>query len=68
MENKKPDILDALKKICKEEDDYEICFVSLEKIFKHIAKHEIEEKNNRAVSIKKIIDGIWKETEENEIS
>ncbi|HUS49055.1 MAG TPA: hypothetical protein VMZ91_02765 [Candidatus Paceibacterota bacterium] len=72
MQNKKPEILDALNKACKGEENYETCFASLKKIFEYISehevevrnhRHEIEVRNHRVVSIKKIIDGKWKESE-----
>lgn len=64
MENDKVDILMAIKKVCKNSNMSSDHFNYLEEIFYHVTKHENEAGNQRAESIKRIIDRKWKSSEE----
>lgn len=63
MENDKVDILMAVKKVCKSGNISSDHFNCLEEIFDHVSKHENEAVNQRAESIKRIIDKKKKKSE-----
>jgi len=50
------EIVKVMEKICKKQENGEVFFDVLEKIYKHISKHENEPSDSRAQSIKDIID------------
>jgi len=49
-------IIKTMEKVCKQQENGEVFFDILEKIYNHISKHENEPSDNRAQSIKDIID------------
>lgn len=57
------EIVKVMEKVCKQQENGEVFFDILEKIYNHISKHENEPSDNRAQSIKDIIDSKRKEGE-----
>lgn len=49
-------IIKAIKKVCEAQENGEEYFNILKKIYTHISKHENEPSDNRAISIKGIIE------------
>ena len=56
LDKEKISILEALQKMCTEQEADKDYFGILKAIFTHISKHVNEPENQRAESIKKIID------------
>lgn len=50
------EIVKVMEKVCKQQENGEVFFDILEKIYNHISKYENEPSNSRAQSIKDIID------------
>ncbi len=60
---KRDEIVKVMEKVCKQQRNGEIFFNILKKLYNHISKHENEPSDNRAQSIKGIIDSKKREGE-----
>jgi len=60
MEKEGLDILKMMERVTRKKSKGEEHFKMLEEIFNHISKHKNEPPDQRAESIKKIIDTNWK--------
>jgi len=56
-------IIKTMEKVCKQQENGDIFFNILKKLYNHISKHENEPSDNRAQSIKGIIDSERREGE-----
>lgn len=56
-------IIKTMEKVCKQQENGDIFFNILKKLYNHISKHENEPSDSRAQSIKGIIDSKWREGE-----
>ena len=64
MEKEKPDIFGAIENVCKSKKLKNDYLVFMREIFSHVSKHVNEPKNQRAESVKRIIENNWKGSDE----
>ena len=60
MEKEKPDIFGAIESVCKSKKLRNDYLVILRETFDHVSKYVNEPRNQRAESVKRVIDKNWK--------